>query len=337
VDIHDHSVSVAFAIAKTYLGIKVTSGTWAPDLRELSPRPQILSSPYALQSGDADTLGRGKVAVGTGAAAGQVVVNAKTSIGSGYTATAAPANGLIVEGPVGIGTSNLGGAKARISGGVLNVDSQLGAQSATIGSGYYLTYGPPSNGLIVQGNVGVGVSVPSEKLEVNGRIKDQWGYVMPVGAVLPYAGTGVPSGWLLCDGSPVSRSTYATLFGVIGVQYGAGNGSTTFNLPDLRGRVVVGYNGSDGDFNAVGKVGGEKAHVLSYNEMPRHKHSAGDIYPNDDNSWIGSDPYGWGDIRVGDGDGTYQCQRWYDTSLEGWNYAHNNLQPYITLLYIIKY
>lgn len=65
-------------------------------------------------------------------------------------------------------------------------------------------------------------------------------YLVPTGAILPYGGSSAPSNFLLCDGTAVSRSTYATLFGVIGTSYGSGNGSTTFNLPDFRGRTTVG-------------------------------------------------------------------------------------------------
>ena len=63
---------------------------------------------------------------------------------------------------------------------------------------------------------------------------------IPVGTISPYAGTSAPANWLLCDGSAVSRVTYAALFDVTGTAYGAGDGSTTFNVPDLRGRIVVG-------------------------------------------------------------------------------------------------
>ncbi len=63
---------------------------------------------------------------------------------------------------------------------------------------------------------------------------------VPVGGQIPYAGSSAPTGWLLCDGSAVSRSTYAALFAIAGTAYGVGDGSTTFNLPDKRGRVSVG-------------------------------------------------------------------------------------------------
>jgi microcystin-dependent protein len=68
----------------------------------------------------------------------------------------------------------------------------------------------------------------------------------PAGSLMPYAGTTAPSGWLLCFGQEVSRSTYAALFAVAGTAYGAGDGSTTFNLPDLRGRVIAGQDDMGG-------------------------------------------------------------------------------------------
>lgn len=70
--------------------------------------------------------------------------------------------------------------------------------------------------------------------------------VLPAGAVIPYAGSAAPAGWLLCGGQAVSRSDYAALFAIIGTTYGSGNGSTTFNVPDLRGRVVAGEDDMGG-------------------------------------------------------------------------------------------
>jgi hypothetical protein len=66
----------------------------------------------------------------------------------------------------------------------------------------------------------------------------------PTGCVLPYAGTTAPEGWLLCDGSAVSRTDYAGLFAVLGSTHGQGDGSTTFHIPDLRGRFVRGVDGA---------------------------------------------------------------------------------------------
>lgn len=70
---------------------------------------------------------------------------------------------------------------------------------------------------------------------------------MPAGCMMAYGGSAAPTGWLLCDGSAVSRTTYATLYAAIGNAYGSGDGSTTFNLPDLRGRFMRGVDGSAGN------------------------------------------------------------------------------------------
>jgi microcystin-dependent protein len=77
-----------------------------------------------------------------------------------------------------------------------------------------------------------------------------------------FAGTAAPSGWLLCDGSAINRSTYATLFGIIGTTYGSGDGTTTFNLPDLRGRVAVGLSSGGASLvNALGNNDGRAANI----------------------------------------------------------------------------
>lgn len=82
-------------------------------------------------------------------------------------------------------------------------------------------------------------------LNAAGLLKPEVGG-MPSGATLPYAGPTAPTGWLLCDGSAVSRTTYPTLFAAIGTTWGAGDGSTTFNVPDMRGRVPAGRDDMGG-------------------------------------------------------------------------------------------
>lgn len=84
--------------------------------------------------------------------------------------------------------------------------------------------------------------------------------LVPTGAFLPYGGTSAPTGWLLCDGAAVSRSTYAALFAVLSTTYGAGDGSTTFNLPDYRGRFVLG-KAAAGTGSTLGGTGGTIDHV----------------------------------------------------------------------------
>lgn len=93
--------------------------------------------------------------------------------------------------------------------------------------------------------------------------------LIPVGVIFATAGT-VPSGWLLCDGSAVSRTTYAVLFAAISTTWGVGDGSTTFNVPDLRRRTLVGVGGaSTGTLgNTVGSTGGAESIVLDTTRMP---------------------------------------------------------------------
>lgn len=95
--------------------------------------------------------------------------------------------------------------------------------------------------------------------------------VIPSGAVVAFAGSSAPSGFLLCDGSAVSRTTFAALFAITSTTYGTGDGSTTFNLPDLRGRMPVGL-GTNTDVNTLAKSDGN---IVS-NRRPKHDHTVND-------------------------------------------------------------
>ncbi len=103
----------------------------------------------------------------------------------------------------------------------------------------------------------------------------------PTGTIVDYAQITAPSGWLMCDGSAISRTTYAALFGVIGTNFGAGNGSTTFNLPDCRGRLRIGRDNMGGSTAGrvtsagsgisgvtLGAAGGAQNITLTENEIP---------------------------------------------------------------------
>jgi microcystin-dependent protein len=100
--------------------------------------------------------------------------------------------------------------------------------------------------------------------------------LVPPGSISAYAGISVPGGWLHCDGSALDRTIYADLFAAIGTTFGAGDGETTFNIPNLRGRNIIGLNSSDSDFDQLGETGGEKRHTLTIGEMPAHTHTITD-------------------------------------------------------------
>jgi len=94
---------------------------------------------------------------------------------------------------------------------------------------------------------------------------------MKPGVIGVFAGTNIPDGYLLCDGSAVSRTTYSNLFAIIGTTYGSGNGSTTFNLPNIAGKVVVGKDESE--FTALGQTGGSVNNTLTTSNLPSHSHT----------------------------------------------------------------
>ncbi|MCD1627044.1 tail fiber protein [Seohaeicola saemankumensis] len=144
------------------------------------------------------------------------------------------------------------------------------------------------------------------------------------GMIFPYAGAAAPAGFLLCDGAAVSRTTYAGLFSLIGTAYGAGDGSTTFNVPDLKGRVPVGYDAAQTEFDALGKEGGEKTHTLTTDEIPAHSHNIG---LGNDSSSSGSTP---------EGRPASAPTNTASTAPAGGGLAHNNIQPYTTVNFIIK-
>lgn len=159
--------------------------------------------------------------------------------------------------------------------------------------------------------------------------------IVPTGAVIAWSTATAPSGYLLCDNAAVSRTTYATLFGVIGTTYGAGDGSTTFNVPDMRGRTIVMLDGGAGrltsassggaNANTLAGGGGAQTHTLTTAEMPSHTHT---------HSRVQNGP-GSGAFIAGGADKGYETG--ISTTSTGGGGAHSNTQPWIAINYIIKY
>lgn len=108
--------------------------------------------------------------------------------------------------------------------------------------------------------------------EGNLIVTGEGGDTLPIGSMLPYGNVNPPANWLVCDGSAVSRTTYADLFSVIGTTYGEGDGSTTFNLPNKKGRVSAGYDATNSQFNSIGKHIGEEKHTQTVDELANHGH-----------------------------------------------------------------
>jgi microcystin-dependent protein len=153
----------------------------------------------------------------------------------------------------------------------------------------------------------------------------------------------LPEGWLICNGDAISRTTYSTLYSVIGTTYGSGDGSTTFNIPNLKGRVPVGYDSSQSEFDSRGDVGGEKTHTLSSDEMPSHTHVQDAHSHNFSGATSGALTDGPNGTYYGLANGSYYGFRGTQppattatNQSTGGGSAHNNLQPYLTIHYIIK-
>jgi microcystin-dependent protein len=144
---------------------------------------------------------------------------------------------------------------------------------------------------------------------------------VPTGAVQAFAMSSAPTGWLICDGSAVSRTDYAALYAAIGTTFGIGDGSTTFNLPSLKDKFSLGLGST---YSTLGATGGEATHTLTTSEMPSHAHSY--TRPSSTSHQDGTQNM---DIYINLISDT--------TGYTGGGAAHNNMPSYIVLNYCIKY
>jgi microcystin-dependent protein len=167
---------------------------------------------------------------------------------------------------------------------------------------------------------------------------------VPLGTVVAFAGSTPPAGWLLCDGSTVSRTQYAALFAAVGVTYCIGDAVTTFKLPDLRGRVVVAVGAGGGlSSRVVGRTFGEEQHTLSEQEMPVHHHTGTTEAANKlgpiltEYSGTGGGPRGFSYSGVSGGGADIQNHTHdFTSATSGGGAAHNNMPPALVLNYVVK-
>lgn len=184
------------------------------------------------------------------------------------------------------------------------------------------------------GNLTVGHDIRANNFYATGNYYLDGYVLLPPGSIIQSAAINAPAGWFDCDGRELNATEYPELFAAIGYHYGGAEG--IFNIPDTRGRVAVALGQGDGLTNRpnLGATGGEETHTLSINEMPSHSHTLtrrsnpdnGAFDTNDDRKAESSACTTDRDIK-----GTFST---YST---GSGQAHNNMQPFFVLRYLIKY
>jgi len=174
------------------------------------------------------------------------------------------------------------------------------------------------------------------------------------GVIVAYAGTAAPTGYLLCDGAAVNRTTYSTLFALVSTTFGVGDGSTTFNVPDLRGRMPLGLDNLGGSSantvtnaqaDSLGGLAGSEDHTLLTAEMATHTHVASTnsqgAHTHNIQGDSAKDSGSSAGRLVGSSAGTASASNGAHTHTvtvnnAGSDTAHNNMHPYLSLGYIIK-
>jgi microcystin-dependent protein len=252
-----------------------------------------------------------------------------------------------------------------------SVGSNAGLEFGSSGPRIMSGTGSPEGAVTAPiGSVWINTSDGVRYDKISGTGNTRWSTAtLPIGMITPFAGSTAPTGWLLCYGQAVSRTTYANLFAVISTTYGTGDGSTTFNLPDLRGRAVAGLDNMggtdatrlDADWdNALGETGGTQKHTLTHQEsgVPAHGHGhtlgTGEDTPDhshQQNQYRGSSEPGIGGAggwlwhEGAGGQYTYGANTRHTHPVTGGisnntaanaSAAHNNMQPTMLLNWIIK-
>jgi len=285
-----------------------------------------------------------------------MAVSGTVSIGGGLAVSGivSVGGGIVVSGTVSIGGGLAVSASSTMAATTFSSNITMNAQSdvrfADADSSNYIALQAPTS---VSANVTFSLPASDgssgDVIQTDGSGNLSFTTIstetIPAGSVMPYAGSTAPSGWLLSYGQAISRSTYATLFAAIGTTYGVGDGATTFNVPDLRGRLAAGQDdmggtsanrltGQTGGVNGdnLGAAGGAETQTLTTAQIPSHTHGAGSYVANIQGpSGGGSSGY-----LGGGGNATLSKTVSGTSGATGSGGAHNNVQPTIILNYIIK-
>ncbi|MCY1080732.1 phage tail protein [Archangium lansingense] len=198
--------------------------------------------------------------------------------------------------------------------------------------------------MLTLGVMAGGHLVASGDLQIGGRAKDKTGWLVPVGTIVAYAGPNIPEGWFRCDGSTKSKEDYGDLYAAIGDTY---KGSSTppsgqFYIPSLLARVPMGAHVMSPHNYPLGTQGGEFTHTLTINEMPVHDHFVDD--PGHSHGMTTTNAEGSGDLQPNRDASkghvthmTHSATTGVTLRTNGGGQPHNNLQPYTTVNFIIKY
>ena len=256
------------------------------------------------------------------------------------------------------GNTRIGGT-VTIAGAV-SLASTLSVAGATnfastvtvVGAGTFKSAVSVSGNVNIAGNTSIGGTVtisggnlaaPNAKVCASAYYGDGSNLTgaMPTGAILPYGSSVAPSGYVLCNGTAYNRTgTYADLFGVIGVKYGVGDGSSTFNVPDTRGRFLAGWDAGTGVLTSVtvsmitgasiGNTGGTQAVALAIAQIPSHQHQM----------YVSGSGYDEGSASGSSGlavqENFWEESTTVSSGSTGGSGSHSNIPPSLIINYIIK-
>lgn len=340
-----------------YLGVTVDDGTTAAD-PEIAPRQRIVSAAYAYRAQVAETVVNGALntamvadsAITTAKIAGASITNAKiaadavttANILSGSITSAKIADGSVTNAKIAANAIT----RDKILDGTINSDDVAvgGLNGGNIADGTIASI-DIADGTIATADLGSGVvttdKIANNAIDINKLAAAIQQALTPAGTIVAYGGDNPPAGWFMCAGGTVSRSTYSTLYSVIGNRFGHGDGSTTFHLPDLRGRFLRGRDagagrdddrGSRGTMNPGG-ASGDAVGSVQDDQIRSHTHDYWDTYYSENG---GSGPiYFTNGKGSGDTDGDNEPWQYQRT---GFAAGGNETRPENAAVnYIIKY